>query len=90
MQSTATTEARRPVDAPTDHLGRQAIVAAHRLLQADDAWTQWHGDGFTWWAHRLAQRFRFEGPVDVNGAETWWVGSRRTACAASTAMRPRR
>jgi len=26
------------------------------------------------WAHRLAQRFRFEGPVDVDGTPVWWLG----------------
>ena len=68
------TAPQRPVDAPADHLGWRAAVAAHRLLQVDEAWTLWHDDGFTWWAHRLAQRFRFEGPVDLDGSETWWLG----------------
>jgi hypothetical protein len=60
--------------APTDHVGWQATLEAHRLLMVDPAWTTWHGDGFTWWAHRLAQRFRFEGPVDVDGTPIWWLG----------------
>jgi hypothetical protein len=68
-----------PVATPTAHLGWQALLEAHRLLEIDDARTAWHPDGFTWRAHRLAQRFRFEGPVEIDGVPTWWVGV-DTAC----------
>jgi hypothetical protein len=64
---------------PTAHLGWQALLEAHRLLEIDDAATAWHPDGFTWRAHRLAQRFRVGGPVAIDGIPTWWVGV-DTAC----------
>ncbi|MBW6457389.1 MAG: hypothetical protein K0A98_16025, partial [Trueperaceae bacterium] len=64
---------------PTAHLGWTALLEAHRLLEIDDAGTAWHPDGFTWRAFRLAQRFRFEGPVEIDGVPTWWVGV-DTAC----------
>lgn len=64
---------------PTDHLGWQALLEAHRLLKIDDARSTWLPDGFTWCAYRLAQRFRFEGPVTIAGAPTWWVDV-DTAC----------
>lgn len=56
-----------------EHLGWQMMRRIHTTLRIDEAWTEWHDDGFTWWAHKVAQRFRFEGPVDVSGIETWWV-----------------
>lgn len=58
---------------PDDHLGWQTIRRIHSNLKIDEEWTDWHDDGFTWWAHRLAQRFRFTGPLDVQGIDTWWV-----------------
>jgi hypothetical protein len=64
---------------PTNHLGWQALLEVHRFLEIDDAVTAWHADGFTWRAHRLAQRFRFEGPVEIDGVPTWWVDV-DTAC----------
>jgi len=57
-----------------DNLGWQALLEVHRLLEVDATRTVWHPYGFTWRAHRLAQRFRFEGPVTVDGRLTWWVG----------------
>ncbi len=68
-----------PVAPPTAHLGWTTLLEAHRLLEIGDADTTWHPDGFTWRAHRLAQRFRFEGPVAIDGVPTWWVGV-DTAC----------
>ena len=68
-----------PVAPPTAHLGWQALLEAHRLLEIGDARTAWHPDGFTWRAHRLAQRFRLGGPVEIDGVPTWWVGV-DTAC----------
>ena len=68
-----------PVAPPTTHLGWQALLEAHRLLAIDDAHTTWHPDGFTWRAHRLAQRLRVEGPAAIDGVPTGWVGV-ETAC----------
>jgi len=59
---------------PADHLGWQALLEAHRRLEIEDARTVWHADGFTWRAHCLAQRFRLEGPVTIDGRQTWWGG----------------
>jgi len=56
-----------------EHLGWQMMRRIHTTLRIDEAWTEWHDDGFTWWAHKVAQRFRFEGPVDVSGVATWWA-----------------
>ena len=61
------------------HVGWQAVRQVHELLMVDEAFTQWHEDGFTWWPHRLPQRFRFEGPFDVDGVPTLWIGF-DTAC----------
>ena len=55
------------------HPGWDAIRFAHRLLMIDEPWTQWHDDGFTWWAHELAQRYRWEGPIDIDGLPTWFL-----------------
>jgi hypothetical protein len=50
------------------------VRQVHELLMVDEDFTLWHEDGFTWWPHRLAQRFRCEGPVEVDGVPTWWIG----------------
>ena len=71
-----------PTGAPTPgvDIGWQALELLHRTLMIDQAWTEWHDDGFTWWAHRLAQRVRIEGPHDVHPYDgsppipTWWIG----------------
>lgn len=65
--------------AATARLGGQTLLEVHRLLEIDDARTAWHADGFTWRAYHLAQRFRFEGPVEIDGVPTWWVDV-DTAC----------
>lgn len=57
----------------TDAIGMQMIEQIHDFLKIDSEWTEWHDDGFTWWAHDLAQRFRFEGPRDVEGIPTYWL-----------------
>lgn len=62
-----------PLLANLDDHGRHLIQTIYEFLQIDEEWTQWHEDGFTWWSHRLAQRFRVEGPVQVDGEPTWWV-----------------
>ncbi len=56
-----------------NELGWQIIRDIHDFLKIDEEWTQWHDDGFTWWAHQNAQRFRFDGPHDLDGAPTTWV-----------------
>lgn len=58
--------------AALDDTGRQLIDEVHSLLQIDEQWTEWHPDGFTWWAHGLAQTFRVEGPEDVDDIPTYW------------------
>ena len=57
----------------TGHPGWDAIRFVHRLLMIDEPWTQWHDDGFTWWAHELAQRYRWEGPIDIDDLPTWFL-----------------
>jgi hypothetical protein len=57
----------------TGHPGWDAVRFVHRLLMIDEPWTLWHEDGFTWWGHELAQRYRWEGPIDVDGVPTWFV-----------------
>lgn len=59
--------------AALDGTGRRLIDEVRTLLQIDGQWTEWHHDGFTWWAHGLAQRFRVEGPEDVDEVPTYWL-----------------
>lgn len=54
-------------------LGWDALRFVHRLLVIDEPWTQWHADGFSWWAHSLEQRFRWEGPIDIDELPTWFL-----------------
>lgn len=54
------------------HPGWDALRFVHRLLMIDEPWTEWHDDGFTWWGHELAQRYRWEGPIDIDGLPTWF------------------
>lgn len=56
-----------------DDVGRQLIETIHDVLQIDEEWTSWQDDGFIWWSHRLAQRFRVDGPEEVDGVRTWWA-----------------
>ena len=53
--------------------GWDAMRYVHRLLVIDEPWTQWHADGFSWWGHTLEQRFRWEGPVEIEDLPTWFV-----------------
>ena len=55
------------------NLGQQMIQELHRHLMIDEQWTEWHEDGFTWWSAYLAQRFRSQGPRDIDGTPTWWL-----------------
>ena len=55
------------------HTGWDAIRFVHRLLMIDEPWTEWHDDGFTWWAHDLAQRYRWEGPIVIDDLTTWFL-----------------
>ena len=76
--SEADTDVRRDAgrsheDLTVDDTGREALLAVYERLQIDAAWTVWHDDGFTWWAHRLPQRIRVEGPTDVDGLATRWL-----------------
>ncbi len=57
----------------TGHPGWDAVRFAHRLLMIDEPWTERLDDGFTWCDHRLAQRYRWEGPIDVDGLPTWFL-----------------
>jgi hypothetical protein len=76
------------------HPGWDALRFVHRLLMIDEPWTEWHDDGFTWWAHDLAQRYRWEGPSDVDGmgagcvaaalADQPWIRGRRRVTFVST------
>ena len=72
-QPDATRRTPRP-RAPGDQLGGRVLLEVREILEIDDAHTAWHPDGFAWRAHRLAQRFRLEGPVTIDGRPTWWVG----------------
>lgn len=56
-----------------DPVGRRAIEAIRARLMIDPEWSETHDDGFSWWSHRLRQRFRVEGPVDLEGLPTWWA-----------------
>lgn len=58
---------------PADATVREAIRQLRTFLQLDDTWTTPHEDGFTWWAHQHAQRFRVEGPHDVGGEPAYWA-----------------
>lgn len=56
-----------------DRVKQEAIATVLDLLQVDEDWVQRHDDGFTWWAHEHAQRFRVEGPHQVDGRPTYWL-----------------
>ena len=66
------------------HPGWDALRFVHRLLMIDEPWTEWHDDGFTWWAHELAQRYRWEGPIDVDGMPTWFLSVKTDFLRGST------
>ncbi len=56
-----------------DPVGRRALQAIRARLMIDPEWSEDHGDGLSWWSHRLRQRFRVEGPIDLDGLPTWWA-----------------
>src|SRR4051812_10645268 len=43
----------------SENPGREVAQRYRELMSVDGEWTLEHDDGFTWWAHRLAQRIRF-------------------------------
>lgn len=53
--------------------GQRGLELVRSRLDIDDTWADDRGDGFTWWAFRLAQRFDVDGPTDVDGVPTWWL-----------------
>ncbi|MGH2630450.1 MAG: hypothetical protein ACRDHI_07820 [Actinomycetota bacterium] len=78
-----------------DDPGLRAVLDIHDELQIDAEWTVWARRGFTWWAHRHAQRVWSEEGVDSFGqvvyrvhVETDWgsgeaiVGRERQAALA--------
>jgi hypothetical protein len=50
-----------------DNPGTTTLAYLHDMLGIDEDWTQWHSDGFTWWASATAQRFRVTQRSDSNG-----------------------
>jgi hypothetical protein len=56
-----------------DPVGRHAIQAIRARLMIDPEWSVDHADGLSWWSHRLRQRFRIEGPIELDGLATWWA-----------------
>ena len=66
--------------------GLRAVLDIYDDLQIDAAWTVWDRRGFTWWAHRHAQRVWSEEGVDSLGqvvyrvhVETEWGGGEAIA-----------
>jgi hypothetical protein len=56
-----------------DPVGRRALQAIRARLMIDPEWSVDHADGLSWWSHRLRQRFRIEGPIELDGLATWWA-----------------
>jgi hypothetical protein len=80
-----------------DDPGLRAVREIHDDLQIDPEWTVWDRRGFTWWAHRHAQRVWSEEGVDSFGqvvhrvhVETEWGSgeaiARRDRQAAVSAL----
>jgi hypothetical protein len=63
----------------TGEVGWDIVRGVHRALMIDDEFTLWHEDGFSWWSFRLAQRYRWEGPIVIDGIDTYFV-SVETEC----------
>lgn len=74
-------------DAPAsslDPVGRRVVEAIRtRLLQGPE-WTEEHEDGFSWWSYRFRQRFRVEGPIELEGLPTWWASFETDVLAGVT------
>ena len=50
------------------------LEVVHRQLSIDEPWTHRTPDGFTWWPGGGGrQHVRAEGPIDVDGLDTWWL-----------------
>ena len=74
-------------DAPAsslDPVGLRVVEAIRtRLLQGPE-WTEEHEDGFSWWSYRFRQRFRVEGPIELEGLPTWWASFEMDVLAGLT------
>lgn len=50
------------------------LETVHRQLGIDHPWSVHHDDAFTWWpGGGVRQRVRAEGPIAVDGVDTWWL-----------------
>lgn len=50
------------------------LEVVHRQLSIDEPWTLRTAEGFTWWpAGGVRQFVHAEGPIDVDGLDTWWL-----------------
>lgn len=50
------------------------LEVVHRQLSIDKPWTHRTPEGFTWWpGGGVRQHVRAEGPIDVEGLDTWWL-----------------
>lgn len=50
------------------------LETIHRQLSIDHPWTEHHDDAFTWWpGGGVRQHVSAEGPVAVDGVDTWWL-----------------
>ena len=50
------------------------LEVVHRQLSIDEPWTHRTAEGFTWWpGGGVRQHVRAEGPVEVEGLDTWWL-----------------
>jgi hypothetical protein len=47
--------------------GVRVVREVSNALQIDPEWSEWADRGFTWWAHRLAQRVWAEVPIEEDG-----------------------
>ena len=58
----------------TGEMTATILETVHRQLSIDQPWTVHHDDGFTWWpGGGLRQRVHAEGPISVDGVDTWWL-----------------
>ena len=49
------------------NLGADSVRKVYEMLQVDDDWAAWDGDGFSWWAKDYRQRIWAEPGVEDNG-----------------------
>ena len=74
-------------DAPAsslDPVGLRVVEAIRTRLLLDAEWTDEHEDGFSWWSYRFRQRFRVEGPIELEGLPTWWASFETDVLAGIT------